>query len=116
MSDTNIKQSPCERTILHTLKTGFLKMNVSRSASVIRKKIDAEQCEILCHHDHQRHLKMRRGSSMSDLEKLSQEPMLDLVRSTTTDYQLSVSLAETLSQSPILSRSLLSSNTTSIRG
>lgn len=119
MKKTNSEESHSERTILHTLKTEFLKMkssNVSRSASVIKKKNGAKHYETLCHQQHQRRLGMRRGSSMSDLEKLSQEPLPDLVRSTTTNYQLSVSPAGTLSQSPNLSRSFLSSNTTSVRG
>lgn len=115
MSDTNIKQTNSERTLFHTLKVEFLKMNVPRYAGVIKKKVDVKQRGILCHHHNQRHSGMRRGSSMSDLEKLSLEP-LELVRSTTANYQLSVSPAETLSQSPILSRSLLSSNTTSVGG
>lgn len=116
MKKIRIEDSHSERTILHALKNEFLKMNVSRSASVIKKKSDAKQCEIPSHHQHRRHLGMRRGSSMSDLEKLSLEPLPDLVRSTTTNYELSVSPAGTLSQSPNLSRSLLSSTATSVRG
>lgn len=119
MRKTNLEESHSERTILHTLKTEFLKMkcsNVSQSASAIKKKSGAKHYDMSCHHQHQRRLGMRRGSSMSDLEKLTQEPLPDLVRSTTTNYQLSVSPAGTLPHSPNLSRSFLSSNTTSVRG
>ncbi|KXZ75740.1 hypothetical protein TcasGA2_TC035020 [Tribolium castaneum] len=52
-------------------------------------------------------LRMRRGSSMSDLDKLS-STLPDLVRSTTTNTSLP--------HSPHLSRSFLSSNTPSVRG
>lgn len=119
MRKTNAEKFQSDRTILHTLKTEFLKMkssNVSPCVNVTKKKSGAKHCETLCHHPQQRRLGMRRGSSMSDLEKLSQEPLPDLVRSTTTNYQLSASPVGTLSQSPNLSRSFVSSNTTSIRG
>lgn len=110
-----------DTSILHTIKMEFLKMkhaNVTRSASVKRKAGGAKHShrphQILLH---QKRLGMRRGSSMSDLEKFStQQQLPDIVRSTTATNQLSVSSVGSLTLSPNLSRSYLSSQTASVRG
>ncbi|KAJ8932399.1 hypothetical protein NQ314_014693, partial [Rhamnusium bicolor] len=102
-----------EFALLFPLKAGLFTMkssSVARSAERIKKKSGAKEIPT-----HSR-LRMRRGSSMSDLDKMSQEPLPDLVRSTTATQQLSVSPAGSLPHSPYLSRSFLSSNTTSVRG
>lgn len=57
--------------------------------------------------------KMRRGSSLSELDRLTVNK--EFVRSTTTNQHLAASPVS-LPQSPYLSRSLLSSNTASLKG
>ncbi|KAF7267732.1 hypothetical protein GWI33_019070 [Rhynchophorus ferrugineus] len=92
-------------TVLFPLKTGIF-----RSTDRLKKKMVKSAVE-------ETRLKMRRGSSMSDIDKLAQQNGLsDLVRSSTTTQKLSVSPAS-VPHSPYMSRSFLSSTTTvSVRG
>lgn len=102
-----------EWALLHPLKTGLTAMKsstVTRSTDRVRKKGVVKEISEMSR------LRMRRGSSMSELDKLSASPLPDLVRSTTTNQRLSASPAGSLPHSPYLSRSFLSSNMTSVQG
>lgn len=97
--------------LLFPLKAGLLAMKstyVTRSAERIKKQKLSKQSY------HNDRLYMRRGSSMSEIDKLSAGNMPDLVRSSTANNQLSASPAS-VPHSPYLSRSVIS-NTPSIRG
>ncbi|KAJ8921477.1 hypothetical protein NQ315_003095 [Exocentrus adspersus] len=96
---------------LFPLKTTLFAMK-SSSTDRLKKKNLAKDIP-------QTRLRIRRGSSMSDLDKVAQQaPLPDLVRSTTANQQLCVSPAGSLPHSPYLSRSLLggSTATNSVRG
>jgi hypothetical protein len=95
-----------EWALLFPLRAGLFAM---KSSSVDRLKKNLKESPSTCR------LRMRRGSSMSDLDKVASNTLPDLVRSTTANQQLGASPAS-LPHSPHLSRSFLSSNTTSIRG
>lgn len=100
-----------EWALLFPLKAGLFTMkssSVTRSVDRFKKHSKSKNLP-----DTNR-LNMRRGSSMSELDKLVSGPLPDLVRSTTTSNQLSASPAS-LPHSPYMSRSYVS-NTTSIRG
>lgn len=101
-----------EWALLFPLRTGLFSMKsstVTRSVERIKKKNPAKY--VAATGD----TRMRRGSSLSDLDKLSANTLRDLVRSTTANQQLSASSAS-VPHSPYLSRSYLSSNTASVRG
>ncbi|KAJ8960590.1 hypothetical protein NQ318_013879 [Aromia moschata] len=95
-----------------TLFTSLKPSNVLRHTERVKKKNGGKEGS------QKSRLGMRRGSSMSELDKMAQtpRPLPDLVRSTTANQQLSVSPAGSVPHSPYLSRSLLSSNATSVRG
>lgn len=100
-----------EWALLFPLKAGLFTMkssSVTRSVDRFKKHTKSKNTP-----DKNR-LNMRRGSSMSELDKLVAGPLPDLVRSTTTSNQLSASPAS-LPHSPYMSRSYVST-TTSIRG
>lgn len=100
-----------ERALLFPLKAGLFTMKSSTfTRSVDRLKKNTKPKEST----NDNRLKMRRGSSMSELDKLAAEPLPDLVRSTTATNHLSASPAS-VPHSPYLSRSYIS-NTTSVRG
>ncbi|XP_019767708.2 uncharacterized protein LOC125505064, partial [Dendroctonus ponderosae] len=83
----------------------------TRSVERIRKKVSVKMTET------EDRLRMRRGSSMSDIDKIALPGNIpDLVRSSTANHKLSASPAS-VPHSPYMSRSLLSSTTTvSVRG
>ncbi|XP_044760920.1 uncharacterized protein LOC123318376 [Coccinella septempunctata] len=97
--------------LLFPLKSGLFAMRSSNSHSTDRLKCKSNSKKVA---ENER-IRMRRGSSLSELDKLADNALPDLVRSTTAQHQLSLSPAS-LPHSPYLSRSLMSSNTTSIRG
>lgn len=99
-----------EHALLFPLKAGLFTMKSSKTHSADQLKKSTHPKKIP---DTSR-LKMRRGSSMSELDKLQAGPLPDLVRSTTANNQLSLSPAS-VPHSPYLSRSVLST-TTSVRG
>ncbi|XP_065170136.1 uncharacterized protein [Atheta coriaria] len=93
-----------EWALLFPLKTGLFAMkssHVARSAERIKHKKAAKEPAVA---ECQR-LRMRRGSSMSELDKLAAVPLPYLVRSTTANNQLSAS-PSSLPHSPYLSRSI----------
>ncbi|KAK9871097.1 hypothetical protein WA026_011381 [Henosepilachna vigintioctopunctata] len=100
-----------EWALLFPLKTGLFAMRSSGSHSTERLKTKPSVKKM----SENERLRMRRGSSLSELDKLADNGLPDLVRSTTAQHQLSLSPAS-LPHSPYLSRSLMSSNTTSVRG
>lgn len=117
------KHHTTEWALLFPLKAGLFTMKSStmtRSAERIKKKTSCKEMPTSssssCNNNNNR-LGMRRGSSMSDLDKMSNRTTLpDLVRSTTANQHFSTSPVS-LPHSPCLSRSFLSSNTTiSVRG
>lgn len=99
-----------EWALLFPLKAGLFAMKSSSSTEIKKKYPDYPEPTRLC---------IRRGSSMSEIDKLSASQLPDLVRSTTANQHLSSfrSPAGSLPHSPYLSRSFLSNdNTPSIRG
>ncbi|KAL3279650.1 hypothetical protein HHI36_017156 [Cryptolaemus montrouzieri] len=100
-----------EWALLFPLKTGLFAMRSSNTRSTDRLKTKTSVKKI----SENERIRMRRGSSLSELDKLAENTLPDLVRSTTTQHQLSLSPAS-LPHSPFLSRSLMSSNTASVRG
>lgn len=100
-----------EWALLFPLKAGLFSMkhsSITRSADRLKKKSNAKDLP------ESNRLRMRRGSSMSELDKLSGGLLPDLVRSTTANHQLSTSPAS-LPHSPCFSRSLLSTTSPSVR-
>lgn len=100
-----------EWALLFPLKAGLFTMKsstVTKSAEQLKKNYKHKNIP-----DSNR-LNMRRGSSMSELDKLSAGLLPDLVRSTTANNHLSLSPAS-VPHSPYLSRSIVS-NTPSVRG
>ncbi|RZC39305.1 hypothetical protein BDFB_014314, partial [Asbolus verrucosus] len=98
-----------EWALLFPLRAGMFAMkssSVTRSVDHLKKKAPADSPD---------RLRMRRGSSMSELDKMSSSPLPDLVRSTTANQHLGAGPAS-LPHSPHLSRSFLSSTTVSVRG
>lgn len=107
MDDSNKKMDDsCGRNtewaLLFPLKAGLFAMKSSTKVKVTKSKSTEKDRS-----------KMRRGSSLSDLDRLTVNK--EFVRSTTTNQHLAASPVS-LPQSPYLSRSLLSSNTTSLKG
>ncbi|CAH0553611.1 unnamed protein product [Brassicogethes aeneus] len=99
-----------EWALLFPLKAGLFSMKsstVTRSAERIKKKPAKNTNHV--------RLVMRRGSSMSDLDKVAANALPDLVRSTTANQHLSASPAS-VPHSPYLSRSYMSSRTVSVQG
>lgn len=97
--------------LLFPLKAGFLAM---RSETVTRSVDRLKQHRPSKKDIENSRLNMRRGSSMSEIDKLASGALPDLVRSTTTNNQLSASSAS-VPHSPYFSRSVIS-NTNSVRG
>ncbi|KAF5272306.1 hypothetical protein FQR65_LT04964 [Abscondita terminalis] len=98
-----------EWALLFPLKAGLFSMKhsgVTRSQDRLKKKSIAKETP--------NRLNMRRGSSMSELDKLANGALPDLVRSTTAHHQLSTSPAS-LPHSPYLSRSVISTASHSVR-
>lgn len=91
-----------EWALLFPLKAGLFAMKSSTKTKLITKNNKSTEKD---------RAKIRRGSSLSDLDKLTVNNM----RATTTSQHLAASPVS-LPQSPYLSRSLLSSNTTSLKG
>lgn len=91
-----------ERALLFPLKAGLFAMKsstITRSVERIKLKCTPSKSA-----PETSRLKMRRGSSMSELDKLTAPGVTtDLVRSTTANQQLSASPAS-LPHSPYLSR------------
>lgn len=108
MSD---QERTTEWALLFPLKASFLTMKsstVTRSVDRFKKHSKSKNLPEI------NRLNMRRGSSMSELDKLVAGPLPDLVRSTTASNHLSASPAS-LPHSPYMSRSYVST-TTSVRG
>lgn len=101
-----------EWALLFPLKASLLTI---KSSSTILKKENRKDAKM-------DRLKMRRGSSMSELDKLAQNGLPDLIRSTTTSNKLSLSQTskgyDSLPHSPFLSRSgvLNKGGSCSVRG
>lgn len=107
MEDSNKKMDDTagrntEWALLFPLKAGLFAMKSSTKVKVSKSKSSENDRS-----------KMRRGSSLSELDRLTVGK--EFVRSTTTNQHLAASPVS-LPQSPYLSRSLLSSNTTSLKG
>lgn len=92
-----------EWALLFPLKAGLFAMKSSTKVKVTKSKSSEKDRS-----------KMRRGSSLSELDKLTVNNK-DFLRSTTTSQHLAASPVS-LPQSPYLSRSVLSSNATSLKG
>ncbi|KAK5649190.1 hypothetical protein RI129_000219 [Pyrocoelia pectoralis] len=101
-----------EWALLFPLRAGLFSVRhsgVTRSHDRIKKKRPSKETP------KDDRLGMRRGSSMSELDKLSSSGLLpDLVRSTTAHHQLSASPAS-VPHSPYLSRSGISTASHSVR-
>lgn len=100
-----------EWALLFPLKAGLFSMKhstVTRSVDRLKKKTNTKETP------NANRLRMRRGSSMSELDKLSAGPLPDLVRSTTANNHLSTSPAS-LPHSPYFSRSILGTANPSVR-
>lgn len=92
-----------EWALLFPLKAGLFAMKSSTKVKVTKSKSSDKDRS-----------KMRRGSSLSELDKLTVNSA-DFMRSATASQHLAASPVS-LPQSPYLSRSLLSSNATSLKG
>ncbi|KAF5304322.1 hypothetical protein FQA39_LY09701 [Lamprigera yunnana] len=98
-----------EWALLFPLKAGLFTMKhsgVTRSQDRLKKKTSTKDLPDRLH--------MRRGSSMSELDKLANGALPDLVRSTTTHHHLSTSPAS-VPHSPYFSRSAVSTTSHSVR-
>lgn len=105
------RERTTEWALLFPLKAGLFTMkssSVTRSVDRFKKHSKSKTSP------EKTRLSMRRGSSMSELDKLVSGPLPDLVRSTTANNQLSASPAS-LPHSPYLSRSYISTSA-SVRG
>lgn len=101
--DGNNSGRSTEWALLFPLKAGLFAMKSTTKVKITKSKPMEKD-----------RLKMRRGSSLSELDKLTVNNK-DFMRSPTTNQHLAASPVS-LPQSPYLSRSLLSSNATSLKG